>query len=288
MLEFPAFAEPSDREEANVVDLEAWRDVLGRKLGEPLDCRFSRVEGRAPDDFFNKAKAGMDVMAWSALYQQKPSSREGGMFPVENWQFYEPEESPTPDKEVRVWDMAATEGGGDWTVGCKMARVGDKFYVTDVRRFRKNAGGVQDEVLKTATIDGFGVKIKIEEERGGSGKSVVEAYRRLLVGHTVESAKAEGDKESRATPYSAEQHKRRMFLPRVGSVSWDVRAFIDEHKKMMGDGRRPAHDDQIDCAAYAMLELLGSGIVEMWVPNQSNWMSPEAQMNALIGQSPYM
>lgn len=288
VLEFPAFAEPSDREERGVEDIDAWRDILGRSVGEVLDCRFSRVPGREPADFFNMKKASTDALAWSALYQQKPSSREGGMFPVENWQYYEPGEEPAPDKEVRVWDLAATEGGGDWTAGVKMARCGDKFYVLDVRRFRKNAGGVQDEVLRCAGIDGFGVKIMIEEERGGSGKSVTEAFRRLLVGHTVEPAKAEGSKESRATPYSAEQHKRRVFLPRPGSVSWDVNAFIDEHKRMMGDGRRGAHDDMVDTAAYAMLDLLGSGIVEMWVPNQSNWMSPEAQMNALIGQSPYL
>lgn len=288
VLEFPAFAEPSDREERDVEDIDAWRDILGRSAGEVLDCRFSRVPGREPDDYFNMKKSSMDMLAWSALYQQKPSSREGGMFPVENWQYYEPGEEPVPDKEVRVWDLAATEGGGDWTAGTKIARCGDRFYITDVRRFRKNAGGVQDEVLRCAGIDGFGAKIMIEEERGGSGKSVTEAFRRLLVGHTVEPAKAEGSKESRATPYSAEQHKRRVFLPRPGSVSWDVNAFIDEHKRMMGDGRRGAHDDMVDTAAYAMLELLGSGIVEMWVPNQSNWMSPEAQMNALIGQSPYL
>jgi len=210
------------------------------------------------------------------------------MFPVENWQFYDPNDLPSIDKEVRVWDMAATEGGGDWTVGVKLARCGDKFYVLDVRRFRRNAGGVQDEVKLVAALDGYGVKIKLEEEKGGTGKSVVEAYRRLLVGYTVESAKAEGDKESRATPYSAEQHKRRMFLPQPGSVSWDVRKFIDEHKRMMGDGRRPKHDDQIDTAAYAMLELLGAGVVEMWVPNSGNWMSPATQMDILTKRNPYV
>jgi predicted phage terminase large subunit-like protein len=188
------------------------------------------------------------------------------------------------DKECRVWDLAATEGGGDWSVGTKVGRAGDKFYILDVRRFRKNAGGVQDEVAMVSALDGFGPKKLFEEEKGGSGKSVIESFRRLLVGHTVEAAKAEGDKESRATPYSAEQHKRRVHLPRPGTVSWDVKAFIDEHKKMMGDGRRPKHDDQIDTAAYAFLELLGSGVVDIWVPTSRNWITPERQMQLLLGE----
>ena len=180
-----------------------------------------------------------------------------------------------------------TEGGGDWTCGTLMGRYKDKFYVMDVRRFRKGAGGVQDEVKMVAGLDGFGPKIKIEEEKGGAGGSVVEAFRRLLIGHVVEAAKAEGDKESRATPYSAEQNKHRVLLPRPGSVTWDVRLFMDEHKRMMGDGRRPKHDDQIDTSAYCMLELLNSGVVDLWVPTAMNFPSPERQLQMMLGRNDY-
>ena len=70
-------------------------------------------------------------------------------------------------------------------------------------------------------------------------------------------------------------------------MNWDVKAFIEEHRKMMGDGRRPKHDDQIDTAAYGMLDLLGSGVVEMWIPSGTNWMSAQSQMDALVGRNPY-
>lgn len=287
VVEFPAFAEPPDGLELSDDELAEWTDIIGRNFGEVLDCRFSRIPGRAPEDFFTLTRAGMDPFAFSCLYQQRPSAREGGMFPPENWQFYDPDELPEMDRSVRVWDLAATEGGGDWTVGTRVGRCGDKFYVTDVRRFRKNSGGVQDEVKMVAAFDGFGPKVLIEEEKGGAGKSVIESYKRLLVGHVVEAAKAEGDKESRATPYSAEQHKRRIYLPRPGTVSWDVKKFIDEHRRMMGDGRRPKHDDQIDTTAYGMLDLLGSGVVEIWLPSSQNWMSPERQMELLTGEWPF-
>lgn len=282
VIEFPAFAEPPDSFDVAPDEYDDWVDVLGRKQGEVLDCRFSRIPGRPADDFFTMARESMDMFAWSCLYQQKPTAREGGMFPPENWEFYDPAQAPEMDRTVRVWDLAATDGGGDWTVGTKVGRRGDKFYILDVRRFRKNAGAVQDQVVLTASLDGYSTKIKFEEEKGGSGKSVTAAYERLLTGHVVEPAKAEGDKESRSTPYSAEQHKRRVFLPHPGSVDWDVRAFIDEHRKMMGDGRRPRHDDQIDTAAYGVLDLLGRGPVDMWSPTSALSGPPQSLMRHLV------
>ena len=37
---------------------------------------------------------------------------------------------------------------------------------------------------------------------------------------------------------------------------------------MMGDGRRPRHDDQIDTAAYAMLDLIGLDGSDAFVPSE--------------------
>lgn len=193
------------------------------------------------------------------------------------------------DMEVRVWDLAATEGGGDWTASAKVGRSGDNFYILDLLRVRLSAGDVQDLVKQVTAADGTAVKVKIEEEKGGAGKSLILAFQRLLVGHVVEAAKAEGSKEQRATPYSAEQNKRRVFLPRKDKATWDVKGFIEEHRKMMGDGRRPRHDDQIDVTAYAILDLLGNPGVAIWAPGMSTRhfasQSPEAHMRRLLGQS---
>lgn len=269
VLDFPAFAMPHDDIELTDEELEAWRDILGRELDEVLDCRFSRIPGRDPRDYFEKKRSSMDAFSWTCLFQQRPSVRKGGMFPVNRWKRYDPSQISRADMDqmVRVWDLAATENAGDWTVGTLVGKKDRSYYILDVNRFRKDAGGVLDEVTATAKADGFGIKILIEEEKGGAGKSVVESYRRLLVGHTVEAAKAEGSKESRATPYSAEQNKGNVWIPKDGSVDWDVKAFTDEHRKMMGDGRKPAHDDQIDTAAYGMLEFIGIEGADVFIPS---------------------
>lgn len=46
-----------------------------------------------------------------------------------------------------------------------------------------------------------------------------------------------------------------------------MKAFTDEHRKMMGDGRKPAHDDQIDTAAYGMLEFIGIEGADVFIPS---------------------
>lgn len=288
VVSFPAFAEPSPEMDGEFTadELAEWRDVLGRRAGEVLDCRFSRIPGRAPEDFFNLAKAGIkNPSAWACQYQQRPFDPEGSMFPRVNWRQYDPAARPEMDRMVRVWDLAGTDGGGDWTVGTKLGRSGDDIYVLDVQRFRKASGEVMNRLAATAAVDGHACKVMVEEEKGGAGKSVIAAIQKLLPTFNVEAAKAEGDKKSRATPYSVQQQNRRVFLPEPETVAWDVAGFIAEHEKMMADGRLPRHDDQIDTAAYGVLDLIGSGPTELFIPQPGYGFSPQALMEHLVTQT---
>lgn len=288
VISFPAFAEPSPELDGELTpeELAEWRDIIGREYGQVLDCRFSRIPGRAPEDFFNLARAGIkDPSAWACQYQQRPFDAEGSMFPRVNWQRYDPNDVPEMDKMVRVWDLAGTDGGGDWTVGTKVGRSGDRIFILDVQRFRKASGEVMNRLTATAGLDGHACMIKVEEEKGGAGKSVIAAIQKLLPTYNIEPAKAEGDKKSRATPYSSEQQNRRVYIPEDGTVTWDVKGFIDEHEKMMADGRLPRHDDQIDTAAYAVLELIGTQSTALFIPQPGHGLSPEAQMRLLEAQT---
>ena len=287
VISFPAFAEPSEEMEGELTPEEraTWHDIIGREFGEVLDCRFSRIPGRAPEDFFTIVKNSMDPFGWSCLYQQRPFSAEGSMFPLECWQTYDPDNAPDMEAMVRVWDLATTEGGGDWTVGTKMGRSDGKLYVLDVERFRHNSGVVLTKVKEVAERDGYGCKILVEEEKGGAGKTTVAALQKMLPTYNLDGVKAEGDKKSRATPWSSEQRNRRAHLPEDGKVPWDVVGFRKEHMKMMQDGRLPRHDDQIDTAAYAAADLIGGSAVEIWFPGDSGYnLSPEVQLRLLLGE----
>lgn len=549
MLEFPAFAEPPEDVELTEDELASWHDIIGREFGEVLDCRFSRIEGRRPEEFFELKRSATDKYAWAAMYQQHPSVREGGMFPKTAWVTRPMAQWPSMVEMVRVWDLAVTEGAGDFTVGTKVGKGSDgDFYIMNVQRFRRAAGEVEQAVVLWAELDGYQTRIMIEEEKGGclvgdtevrlwrnkstkiklsdlyrrfhgldtryawdlsiptqlgraddgvvrlgdlkdvvftgvkdcwkvtaeggreiigsaehpvltetgawvgladllpgdrvavrgqqgrglprqpklydtkvygmshhpyyhraksigregngyyvvehrlmaeatingldyaeyrlavrrgdlegltfldparfdvhhvnhdhydnrqenlevversahrrghtdpnarmfrieyvqvtslthvgeretydvvmaddphnfiandfvvhnSGRTVVEFFKRLLPNRRVDAAKAEGDKVSRATPYSAQQNQGRVVLPPPDEVEWSVRDFVEEHGKLMPDGRGPRNDDQIDTGAYAVASLIDAGTVDIWTPAQGlGGLSPERQMALL-------
>ncbi len=255
ILNFKALAEPEPEELEQMSDdeLAEWTDFLGRHHGEALT-------GQHSHSFFLEQRANNEE-SFQTMRQGDPVVRSGGMFPIDAWSYWS--SLPPMTSTVRVWDLAASEGKkADWTVGVKMGRDEQgRFYVIDRVRFRKTADEVQIEVAKVAKEDGFSIPIKIEEERAGAGKSVIAIYKKMLIGHQVDGIRAEGDKTSRATGYSAEQRKGSVYLP--GGAAW-LKEWRDEHVQMDGQGRLPRHDDQIDTAAYAFNVLYTAGGAAIW------------------------
>jgi predicted phage terminase large subunit-like protein len=247
--------------------LAAWRDVLGRSEGETLPGQHRR-------SFFFLAKASRPTARWNALYQGTPGADDDGMFPESRWRFWvyddydgrPPETAILPElaRKVRVWDLAASEDDGDWTVGTLMARsVDDRFFVLDVQRFRHAPGRVHQIVRQTAEEDGFTIPIRIERERSGAGITVVDDYKRELLGWDVDGIKAEGDKTQRAGPWSRIQNSHKAYLP--SHADW-IDRYTGNHAQMDGKGGLPRFDDEIDTSAYAATFLLTGGTSQIWDP----------------------
>lgn len=264
-LNYKAIAEPDPDEMKYMSDeeLDAWRDIMGRRVGEPLGGQHSLA-------FFERKKASTPLGRWMSLHQGTPSFSGAGMFPADAWGYWvndNPEHEgdvrlPEIVKQVRVWDIASSPGGGDWTVGTKVGRSADnRFFVLDRERFRLAPGDVDERIKQIAESDGYQVPVRIEQERSGAGITVVDAYKRSMPGFDVDGVKAEGDKESRATPASIEQNKGNCYLPRD---AWWAPEWVKEHSQMDGKGKRPKHDDQIDTFAYAMRFLISSGESAFW------------------------
>lgn len=283
VIALPALAEPTFDEALLMTDDEMalWTDVLGRHVGESLNPEKYSAEQ------YRRIKANnADQFTWSCLYQQNPVLPDGGMFPRSKWAYWNPQNQPPIGKQVRCWDLATTEGGGDWTVGTKMGQSPrEDLYVLDRKRGRWSTSDVEDIVKATAVEDGYGCVIIIEQEKAGAGKTVVEHYQRILPGYTVVPGKAsDGTKEQRATPYSAMQQLGRVWLPE--HATW-LEEWKKEHSGMMGDGRRPRHDDQIDTAAYCALHLLGNQSSDIWVPGQDILIGGRQWNDVLSGSNRY-
>lgn len=292
IVKFKALAEPDEDEE--VVSFEEWVDLLGRHVGEAL----APEQGWTAEVLRQIREGNPDKSRWFCLYQQTPIIVAGGMFPRSCWQYWNAATLPTMTRRVRVWDLAASAESGDWTVGVLMgvSPSGD-IYVLERERFKLASHEVEQRVKAAAARDGFAVKIIIEQEKAGAGKTVVEHYQRELRGYTVEPGKVDGTKEERATPYSSMQQQLRVWLPE--GAEW-LDEWRNEHRAMIGDGRRGRHDDQIDAAAFGVRDLLQFGASDIWIPGEMRQLalhqlmgvgadvlafpSMEAQMEALRGE----
>lgn len=166
---------------------------------------------------------------------------------------------PTPDTQARCWDKAATEPSStnpdpDWTAGVKMQRTGDTFFITDVRRFRKKAGGVQTSIKATTTHDGHDVIVVLFQDPAQAGKFEVAAYRTLLAGFPLRIVRESGKKYLRWRPLAAQAEGGKVKLLRG---DWNE-PFLSEMENLSEDDSEYAHDDQADGAAGAFGELTGT------------------------------
>lgn len=101
----------------------------------------------------------------------------------------------------RFWDLAATSGGGDYTVGALCCiRKDNTFHIEHVVRLQGSPNQVENTIRQTAANDGHGVHIRMEQEPGSSGKTVIDHYyRNVLVGYNFAGVPSTGDKITRAT-----------------------------------------------------------------------------------------
>jgi predicted phage terminase large subunit-like protein len=184
-----------------------------------------------------------------AQHQQTPAPPGGALFQRDWFPIVDavPADAQVV-RRVRGWDAAGTEGGGDWTVGVRLARTKDGLiYVEDVVRAQVGPGADEALLKQTADLDGRAVEIIEEEEGGSSGKKVIAAHAKVLAGYSYKGERSTGDKVTRAKPFVAQA--------RVGNVRlvrgpWN-KLYIDELAGFPG----APYDDQVDATTKAFNEI---------------------------------
>ena len=219
-------------------------DALGRKPGEAL------WPARYDEAGLDRIKQTLGSHRFSALYQQKPTPAEGGLFRREWLRIVDA--VPTGMKNfVRAWDKGGTEGDGDYTVGVLMGEHEGRFYILDVVRGQWSAGKRDDNIDLTASLDessyGNNVQIWFEQEPGSGGKQSAEISISRLRGYRVHAEPATGDKVIRAEPLAVQFEAGNVFILKA---AWN-KLFTDE-LLVFPNG---AHDDQVDAAGLAFRKL---------------------------------
>lgn len=186
----------------------------------------------------------------------------GTMFDRGNLVIIDQHEIPritTSARAVRFWDLAATEPSHsnpdpDWTVGTLMLFDQGKAYILDVKKARVKGDKVEQLIAQTAYEDGHSVPIRMEQEPGSAGKSLVDQYARyVLPGFDFQGIRSTGDKVTRARPFAAAVANGNVHLLRS---PW-LTDWLDE---LSSFPEACPHDDQVDSAVGAFTHLTGLGL----------------------------
>ncbi|MEL7314493.1 MAG: phage terminase large subunit [Cyanobacteria bacterium J06559_3] len=161
-------------------------------------------------------------------------------------------------KWVRFWDFASsvqkTAGHDpDWTVGILMGidERTRRVIIKDVRRLRGTPQQVNQAFVNTASQDGRSVSLRWFQDPGQAGQYQTQTMRGLVPGLDAKGVTSQISKGERANPLSRAAEFGEVMLLRA---AWND-AFTNELAQFP-DG---AHDDQVDAAAGAYLELTGEG-----------------------------
>ena len=159
-------------------------------------------------------------------------------------------------RRVRRWDFASSKpkkgySDPDWTVGVRMAQLEDEsFVVEDVCRFREDPGETKRRFVNVTEQDGRGVRSRMEEEGGSSGKFATRDFVSAVPGFDCRGIKSTGSKEVRARGWSAAWSVGNVALVRG---PWNE-PYIAIHEQFPTEG---VHDDDVDGSSGAFEDLTG-------------------------------
>ena len=183
---------------------------------------------------------------FEALYQQRPTPREGAFFKVAQIQIEDA--APVGLRTVRAWDLAASTKG-DFTVGVKLGRdpATGLFWILDVQRGQWTPDDRNAVMLQAAALDGGQTRIRLAQDPGQAGVDQVQHLTRMLAGYTVSAERVSGSKEARADAIASQVNAGNVRMLRA---PWN-QALLEE-LRIFPMGR---NDDQVDALADAFQQL---------------------------------
>ena len=223
-------------------------DILGRRPGEMLwegDPNYAFADELRRTKAEHEASGQMAV--WEALYQGNPTAPGGNLFRIENIGLEEAE--PAGYHWVRAWDLAASDGKGDFTAGLKLGMApGKRLVIGDVVRLRGGPDAVVRVLKATAQRDGVRTTVCLPQDPGQAGKAQIAFLTRELMGFNVKSSPEHGDKVSRAMVAATQVNAGNMSMLR--NDLWNA-ALLDE----LASFPKGTYDDQVDALCRGLGEL---------------------------------
>lgn len=183
---------------------------------------------------------------FSGQYQQSPSAPEGNVFKPDMIEVIPA--IPVGTRFVRAWDLGATDGRGDYTVGFKLGLMTDgRYLIADIVRDQLGPEDVERILKATASRDGRATKVRLPQDPGQAGKAQAKNLTKLLAGYTVTVKPITGDKLVRGEPFAAQIN--------VGNVVALAGPWLDIMRNEMKVFPNGLNDDIVDSGSDAFNEL---------------------------------
>lgn len=224
-------------------------DPLRRTIGAAL------WPARYPIETLRAIESTLGPYSFAALYQQRPTPGEGGLFKLNYFEPARQDAPPTVQQVVRYWDLAMSEKtSADYTVGLKLGMDTDAHrYVMDVQRRQIDWGDLTEWMAQVMMQDGPDVAQGIEA-KGYQSRAIqmLNADPRLH-GYSIFGYEADKDKFTRALPAAA---KAAAGYLHVLDRHWTP-TFLDEVCAFPN----AANDDQVDALSGAENMLGDTGVL---------------------------
>jgi predicted phage terminase large subunit-like protein len=260
-------------------------DIIHRRPGEAL------FPERYPIDKLLSLRKSLGTVFFESLFQQRPVD-ETMQITDTTWVKYWSRSRPLPMMKLcRIWDLAATEGGGDWLTGtlCGYEEASDTFIILHVFRDQLGPGRVEAAVAACAEADGPGVRIGIEQEPGSAGKILVEHFiNNVLKGYKTEKVLTGGKaKVIRAQPFLAACEAGGVYMLTdiaTSPAKWN-KLFLDEFETFPSTNKA-IHDDMIDTAAEGYSMLTGRRSLSVAWAKSDTLSGPNGKAVGALGRNP--
>jgi predicted phage terminase large subunit-like protein len=232
----------------NVINIpaicESENDPLGRKIGEAL----------WPERYDEKALAriqnAVGSRVWNALYQQRPSPEEGGIFKKNWFQYYDerPEDMARKcDRIIQSWDCSFKDtDGSDYVVGQCWGRRGANHFLLDEDRARRSEPETEKAIARMSQKWPRSLEKLVEDK--ANGPAVIQRLRDKIPG--LIAVPANGSKEGRANAIAPMFEAHNVYLPKKENHPW-----VEDYELELLAFPNGAFDDRVDSTAHALMRL---------------------------------
>lgn len=242
------------------LDSFIWNTATGeKKFLPPYKALWASAYGR---DYFEKQRANLGAVFFEAIYMQRPTSPQGGIFKRENWRYFD--QRPESDFLVQVYDGACEPGQeNDYSASITLGSGPSGFSIYDAWRdkiaFPDLVAKVYERwALSLSLYSRYPDRLLVEDKSSG-----VQLAQQLETNNLVGSwtfptgdtrriplipitrIPATVGKVIRANGISGYHESKTIALPR--GAEW-VDDFVDEHALFP----KGTHDDWVDTTVHGI------------------------------------